>query len=225
MVGGYLSGIFASSPIGPLQHHMKHVVECVSRLEPFFDAVLSGDTQKRHSIYEEIVVLENGADDLKKELRLNLPTSLFMPVDRRDMLSMLTMQDKVAGAARDIAGLVDGRSMILPQEIQEGYMGLVKTCIKSCAQAHEAIGELDELIETGFDNSERKRINQMLSELDGLEHQTDLQAADLERILMKLEDSVPPVQIMFLYRLVEKTAKIADRAQRVGSRLQLTLAR
>ncbi len=225
MVGGYLSGIFASSPIGPLQHHMKVVVECVSRLEPFFVAVLDGDAQQRHVLYKEIVVLENRADDMKKELRLNLPTSLFMPVDRRDMLSVLTMQDKVAGIARDIAGLVDGRAMVLPVQIQQDYMTLVLTCIEACKQAYAAIGELDELIETGFDNTERKRITTMLNELDTLEHQTDQQAAGLSGILMTLEDEIPPVQIMFLYRLVDKTAGIADFAQRVGSRLQLTLAR
>ncbi len=225
MVGGYLSGIFASSPIGPLQHHMRAVVECVSRLEPFFAAVLAGDNKARHAIYEEIVVLENRADDLKKKLRLNLPTSLFMPVDRRDMLSVLTMQDKVAGVARDIAGLVDGRSMQLPEEIRDGYLELLRTCIRACEQAHQAISELDELIETGFDNSERKRITNMLNDLDTLEHQTDQQASALSGVLMTLEDEIPPVRIMFLYRLIEKTARIADCAQRVGSRLQLTLAR
>jgi len=225
MVGGYLSGIFASSPIGPLQNHMKVVVECVSRLEPFFVAVQDGDAQQRRALFKEIVVLENRADDMKKELRLNLPTSLFMPVDRRDMLSVLTMQDKVAGIARDIAGLVDGRAMVLPAQIQEGFMTLVVTCIETCKQALTAIGELDELIETGFDNTERKRITTMLNELDTLEHETDQQAAVLNGVLMTLEGEIPPVQVMFLYRLVDKTAGIADFAQRVGSRLQLTLAR
>lgn len=225
MVGGYLSGIFASSPIGPLQKHMARVVECVSKLDGFFKAVISGDTQMRHTIFAEIVVLENLADDMKKELRLNLPTSLFMPVDRRDMLSVLTMQDKVAGAARDVAGLVDGRSMQLPEPIQAPYMALIHTCIQACEQAYKAIGELDELIETGFDNSERKRITKMLNELDTLEQKTDQQSGELSAILMTLEEKLPPVQIMFLYRLVQKTSGIADYAQRVGSRLQLTLAR
>jgi predicted phosphate transport protein (TIGR00153 family) len=225
MVGGYLTGIFGSSPVRPLQTHMTQVVECVTQLAPFFEAVLSGDTQARQASLQKIVQLEQAADELKKELRLNLPTSLFMPVDRRDMLQVLTMQDKVAGVARDIAGLVDARDMALPAEMREAYMELLATCIQSCTQAHSAISELDELIETGFDNSERKRVNKMLNELDDLEHQTDQQAAALSAIIMGLEASYPPVQIMFLYRLIDLTAKIADCAQRVGSRLQLTLAR
>lgn len=225
MVGGYLSGIFASSPIGPLQKHMERVVECVRQLTPFMEAVLDGDTQRRHAIAKDIVRLEHKADDLKKELRLHLPTSLFMPIDRRDMLEILAMQDEVAGVTRDLAGMMDARSMTIPQPLAAGFRELANTCVQACEQAHNAISELDELIETGFDNAERTRIGGMLSELDALEHWTDEQAAALAGSLMALEDELPPVQVMFLYRAIDLTSSVADCAQRVGSRLQLTLAR
>ncbi len=225
MVGGYLTGIFASSPIGPLQQHMERVVECVTQLQPFFAAVLADDAETRHATYQRIVKHEHKADKLKKDLRLHLPTSLFMPIDRRDMLEVLAMQDRVAGVARDIAGMVDGRAMQIPAELQAGYIELVETSIKACENAHDAISELDELIETGFDNAERKRIGKMLNEIDSTEHLTDEQASRLYGILMGLEDALPPVPVMFLYKLIDLTAEIADCAQRVGSRLQLTLAR
>lgn len=225
MVGGYLSGIFASSPIGPLQKHMAAVLECVQQLVPFFESVIAVDAERRHALYREIVDLEHKADELKKELRLALPTSLFMPIDRRDMLSILTMQDKVAGEVRDLAGMIDGRAMEFPEPLQAGLLELARTCVQACEQAHTAISELDELIETGFDNSERKRIGAMLNELDALEHWTDEQAASLAGSLMALEGELPPVQVMFLYKAIDLTSSVADRAQRVGSRLQLTLAR
>ncbi|MEJ2533905.1 MAG: TIGR00153 family protein [Gammaproteobacteria bacterium] len=225
MIGGYLSGIFASSPIGPLQQHMKKVLKCVRELWPFTQAVVRGDTEAVAAHHARIIELEREADDLKKELRLDLPTSLFMPIDRRDMLEILTMQDKVAGAVRDVAGIITGRSMSIPEPMAEPYEHLVNTCVRACEQAFKAISELDELIETGFDNAERKRISGMLVELDATESETDVQAANLRNLLMELEDDYHPVHIMFLYRVLDRTATIADRAQRVGSRLQLTLAR
>lgn len=225
MVGGYLSGIFASSPIGPLQKHMERVVECVQQLTPFMQAVLDGDTERRHAITQDIIRLEHKADDLKKELRLHLPTSLFMPIDRRDMLEILSMQDEVAGVTRDLTGMMDARSMTIPEPLGPGFLELARTCVQACEQAHTAIRELDELIETGFDNAERTRIGGMLNELDAIEHWTDEQAAALAGTLMALEDDLPPVQTMFLYRAIDLTSNIADCAQRVGSRLQLTLAR
>ncbi len=225
MAGGYLSGIFGSSPVRPLQQHMEQVVECVKELVPYIDAVLAGDLSNRDRHHKKIIDLEHKADHLKKELRLHLPSSLFMPIDRRDVLEVLTMQDLVAGAARDVAGIIVGRNIVFPEYMRSNYRELVTTCVKSCEQAYLAIRELDDLIETGFGDKEREHVGQLLTALDHIEQETDEQAITLSHQLFALEDELPPVNVMFLYRVIDKTSGIADRAQRVGSRLQLMLAR
>ena len=204
---------------------MEKVVSCVSELTPFTKAVLSGDTEGRDLHHQNIITMENEADALKKELRLRLPSSLFMPIDRRDILEVLTMQDMVAGSARDVAGLIVGRNMRIPKSMGKNYKKLVKKCIDACIQAHVAICELDELIETGFGKVERKRVGRLLIKLDGIEQLTDEQQVTLRSELFNLESELPAVNIMFLYTVIDKTGNIADRAQRVGSRLQLMLAR
>ncbi len=204
---------------------MEKVVLCVSELVPFIQAVLAGDQQGRNTIHKAIIDLEHEADALKKELRLRLPSSLFMPIDRRDVLEVLTMQDQVAGGVRDVAGLISGRNMQIPASMAQGFMELVKRCIDACEQAYTAISELDELIETGFGKTEREHVGGLLCELDVIEQDTDEQQVVLRSELFKLENELPPVNVMFLYRVIDKTGGIADRAQRVGSRLQLMLAR
>jgi hypothetical protein len=225
MAGGYFSGIFASSPIRPLQTHMEAIVACVQQLVPFIEAVLSQNGEEKVRIHRNIVDLEHTADKLKKELRLRLPSSLFMPVDRRDVLEVLTMQDRVAGAVRDVSGIILGRKMVIPEVMRDNYRELVATCVQSVEQAHRAINELDELIETSFGDMERERVGALLSELDRIEQETDEQTIHLSHQLFDLEDELKPVNVMFLYRVLDKTSLIADRAQRVGSRLQLMLAR
>jgi len=225
MSGSYFSGIFGKSPVRPLQEHMEKVVSCVSELAPFTRAVLNRDEEGRIKHHQNIVIMENEADALKKELRLRLPSSLFMPIDRRDILEVLTMQDMVAGSARDVAGLIIGRNMQFPKSMAKGYKKLVKRCIDSCIQAHVAIRELDELIETGFGKVERKRVGRLLIKLDSIEQTTDEQQVVLRNELFKLESELHPVNVMFLYKVIDNTGAIADRAQRVGSRLQLMLAR
>jgi len=225
MSGSYFSGIFGSSPVRPLQEHMEKVVSCVSELVPFTLAVVAGNQQDRDRHHRRIIDMEKEADALKKELRLRLPSSLFMPVDRRDVLEVLTMQDLVAGGARDVAGLISGRNMTFPESMSENYMTLVQRCIDACLQAHTTIRELDELIETGFGKSERERVGTLLHELDEIEQDTDEQQVVLRHTLFELEAKLDPVNVMFLYKVIDKTGGIADRAQRVGSRLQLMLAR
>ena len=225
MSSSYLSGIFGKSPVRPLQEHMEKVVSCVSELIPFTRAVLTHDMEGQTKHHQNIVTMENEADALKKDLRLRLPSSLFMPIDRRDILEVLTMQDMVAGSARDVAGLIIGRNMQFPKSMAKGYKKLVKRSIDSCKQAYVAISELDELIETGFGKKERKRVGRLLIKLDTMEQHTDEIQVLLRNELFKLENELHPVNIMFLYKVIDKTGNIADRAQRVGSRLQLMLAR
>ena len=135
------------------------------------------------------------------------------------------MQDLVAGAARDVAGIIVGRNMVFPENMAANYRELVATCVNSCEQAYLAIRDLDELIETGFGDNERERVGKLLTELDRIEQKTDDQAITLSHQLFDLEEELNPVNVMFLYRVIDKTSGIADRAQRVGSRLQLMLAR
>jgi predicted phosphate transport protein (TIGR00153 family) len=225
MSSNYLSGIFGNSPVRPLQEHMEKIVACVSELTPFTRAVLKSDQEKITLHHQNIVTMENEADALKKDLRLRLPSSLFMPIDRRDVLEVLTMQDMVAGSARDVSGLIVGRNMHFPKSMAKGYKKLIKRCIDACKQAYVAISELDELIETGFGKVERKRIGRLLIKLDVIEQQTDELQVALRNELFKLENELHPVNIMFLYKVIDSTGNIADRAQRVGSRLQLMLAR
>jgi len=225
MTASYLSGIFGKSPVRPLQEHMDKIVSCVDELIPFTEAVLANDSEARTKHHRKIVAIENEADALKKELRLRLPISLFMPIDRRDVLEVLTMQDMVAGSAREIAGLIVGRNMQIPDSMKEGYKALIQRCIDACHQAQDAIRELDELIETSFGKLERKRVGKLLMKLDTIEQDTDEKQITLRRQLFALENELHPVNVMFLYKVIDSTGEIADRAQRVGSRLQLMLAR
>jgi len=225
MSGSYFSAIFGKSPVRPLQEHMEKILSCVSELAPFTKAVLAGKQEAIATHHKNIIAIENEADELKKELRLRLPSTLFMPIDRRDVLEVLTMQDMVAGSARDVAGLIVGREMKIPKSMAKTYKKLIKRCIDASKQAYVAICELDELIETGFGRVERKRVGRLLIKLDVIEQHTDDLQVQLRSELFSLESDLQPVDVMFLYKVIENTGTIADRAQRVGSRLQLMLAR
>ena len=225
MSGSYFSAIFGRSPVRPLQEHMEKILACVSELTPFTKAVIAGKTETMLLHHKNIVTMENEADALKKELRLRLPSTLFMPIDRRDVLEVLTMQDMVAGSARDVAGLIVGRDMKIPKSMAKTYKKLIKRCIDACKQAFVAISELDELIETGFGKVERKRVGRLLIKLDTIEQVTDELQVVLRHELFQLESELPPIDAMFLYKVIDSTGTIADKAQRVGSRLQLMLAR
>ncbi|HEY9052622.1 MAG TPA: TIGR00153 family protein [Gammaproteobacteria bacterium] len=223
--GDFLSNIFGKSPVKPMQHHMEKVFSCVSELVPLFNAVIAEDWDQVAKVQKQISKLEGDADDLKKEIRMQLPKGMFMPVSRRDLLEVLTMQDKIANAAKDIAGIILGRHMTIPKLIADDYVKFVQRCVDACDQANRTINELDELVETGFRGHEVKLVQSMIQELDQIEGDTDKLQVTIRHALFKIEKELPPVDVIFLYNIIDLTGDVADRAQRVGSRLQLLLAR
>ncbi len=220
-----LSSVFGRSPIGPIQKHIATVHECAKQLEPFFKATYAADWEKALTIQQKIIELEHKADEIKKSVRLSLPKSLFLPVPRTDLLEIVTVQDKVANRAKDIAGIVIGRKMNIPEEMRSVFFEYACRSIATSAQALRAMEELDELLETGFRGREVNLVEQLIEELDRIESETDELQIQVRRILFRLEQHLPPVDVMFLYKIIDWTGDLADRASRVGSHLLLLLAR
>jgi len=221
----YIFSMFGTSPIRPMQQHMAQVQSCANELIPFFAAALAGDWGKAAEKQKSISRLEEDADELKRELRLNLPNGLMMAMSRRDLLETLTMQDRIANKAKDIAGLMLGRQMTFPADIAPLMLDFVKRCVDASAQAQTAINELDELVETGFRGREVDLVESMITRLDEIEGDTDKMQVAVRSKLFELEKDLPPVDVMFIYRVIEWIGDLADLAQRVGSRLEIMLAR
>ncbi len=223
--GNPFSNRFGQSPIKPIQEHMTKAQQCAEALMPFFELALEGDWKEARKQQKAIKNLENEADVLKKKIRIHLPKSLFMPVPRSDLLELLTMQDKIANSSKDIAGLMLGRKMAIPEGMAPSMVEFVSECIITSAHALKAIQELDELLEAGFSGREVQVIEKLISELDEQEHKTDVLQVAIRAKLFKLEKDLPPVDVMFLYKVIDGIGELADRAQKVGSRLQLLIAR
>ena len=224
-MANFLANVFGNSPVKPMQKHMDRVFTCVSQLPAFFDATFKQDWDEVSRLRDKISTLEREADELKKEIRLQLPKGMMLPVSRRDLLEVLTMQDKIANKAKDISGLILGRKMVFPEPVVEHYASFIQRCVDATRQAQRTINELDELVETGFRGKEVKLVESMIVELDSIEQDTDAIQVKIRFALFEIEKELPPIDVMFLYKIIEWIGDVADRAQNVGSRLQLLLAR
>lgn len=222
---GSIFNVFGPSPIRPIEQHMHKAYLCAKQLYPFFEAVLQQDWTTAHSIKNKIVDLETEADIIKRNLRLNVPAGLFLPVSRTDLLELLTAQDRVANTAEDIAGLVISRTMLIPESIAAKFMTFLLRCLDAAKQACKAINELDELLETGFRGNEVKIVKDMIVTLDEIEQDSDEKLAELRHCIFELEKDLTAVEIVFLYKLVQWIGNLADHAQTVGDRLQILIAR
>ncbi|NQY49828.1 MAG: TIGR00153 family protein [Colwellia sp.] len=225
MARNTILGVFAKSPIKPLEKHIRIVVKCSKQLIPFFDACVAKDWSEAAKVRRKLSKLEQDADALKRQLRLELPGGLFMPVDRADLLELLTQQDKIANKAKDIAGRVLGRKLEVPESLQAEFSVYLERCLDATEKAAEAINELDDLLETGFRGREVVLVEKMINQLDAIEDDTDGLQITLRKNLLAIEKDLNPVDVMFLYQIIDWVGDLADLAERVGARLEILLAR
>ena len=218
-------GMFAKSPIKPIQMHIDKVAACSELLIPFFKASHERDWDKAQELRKKISKLERQADELKRELRLTLPKGLFMAISRGDLIELVNRQDKIANTAKDISGRILGRELQIPSEISEDFITYLQRCLDAVQQAKKAINELDELLETGFKGREVDIVTKMIVELESIEDDTDSLQIKLRRKLLAIEHHHNPVDIVFLYQILEWVGQLADHSELIGTQLELILAR
>lgn len=226
MVGkSTISALFGHSPVRPLQEHISLVTECASQVPPLIAAVCAGDSTAIKTHAERVFELESAADEVKNELRAHLPKSLFMPVDRRDLLEILDLQDEIADKSEDIAGLLVEREMPFPSVLHVDVKSLAQRSADACAQASKIIHELDELLATGFGGRRSELVFEMVDELSKIESDTDRLARGLMRGLHPFEDEMGAVSVLLWRQLISNLSGLADDAEKIGNRLRLIMAR
>ena len=219
-----LANVFGTSPVRPIEKHMDVAFRCAKQLRPLFDAVIVGDWDRALEVRAEIEALEHEADDLKKDIRLHMPKSLFMPVPREDLLELLLVQDKIANRTKDVSGVIIGRRMQIPESIADKFVEFVNRNVDAAKLARKSVRELDELFTAGFKGAEVELVAGLIEKLDQVETHTDEQQSLLRSALFEIEKSLDPIDAMFLYEVIQLTGEIADMAERVGRRLELLLS-
>ena len=219
-----LADIFGASPVQPLEKHVDIVCRCAENLAPFFKAAIEENWGEAETVREQIEALEQEADALKKEIRLHLPKSLFMPVPRSDILELLLVQDRIANCTKNVTGHVLGRRLVIAPPIAARFLEFVERVIDAARQARKSVRELDELFTAGFRGAEVELVAGLIEELDRIETDTDAKQAALRAAVFKIEKTLDPIDAVFTYLVIELTGEVADMAERVGRRLELLLS-
>jgi len=198
--------------------------DCAEKLVPFFEATIETDWTLATAIYEEISELENNADDLKKQVRLRLPRSLFLPVSRTHLLELLHIQDKIANGSEDVAGRSIGRHLQIPPRAQPEFLAFLLSSVETVRLAQKTMIELNDLMLSGFSQQRIEIIEAVLDKLHTAEHANDLKQVELRKVIFAIEKELDPVDAIFQYNIVELIADIADQAQTVGNRMMYLIA-
>ena len=216
--------LFGKSPFKPMKEHMRIANECAGHMPEATKAFLENDKSTLKEIKRSVSKLESEADKVLEELQHRLSKSMFLPVERRDLLDVLEVQESIADRTEDIVGLMLDLPMEVPHELHQPILTLAGRAADSVEAANEVIGMFDDLVETGFKGPAVKKTRKLIREVIEIETDADHIGTDITHALFKHAGDMHPVSIVFLYRLVNLIEDLADSAEAVAIRSRLLLA-
>lgn len=219
-----IGAIFGRSPIRPIEGHMAKAKACVDLLGDIIAASAKEDWDTVAALHSQLQETKRDADEIKRDIRSHLPTSLFLPVGRSDLLELLRIQDDITFRCKDAATMVSIRKMVVPQALLAPVTAFYSSTASITQQAQTIINELDELLETGFRGKEADFVTSLITRLDEMESSNEKTEFELLSEVVKHEQSLPPVDAVFLYKFIDCIGAIAHSARKAGSRLLVLMA-
>lgn len=221
-----LTGLLRKSPFKPVQEHMKSVFLCICSLPPLFEALFNQEQDKVVEYASKISKLETEADKIKSTFRLTMPKALLLPVDRKDLLSLMGEQDRLADTCEEIAKIFSYRKMVVPSALKEHIDELLEGTMEVSGEAKNMIEQLDALVEVGFGGDRQiEKMNQTISRVRRSEHNIDAILLQTRKKLFSIEGDLSPTDAIFWYTVIEHIGNISDQAENIADRILLFLSR
>lgn len=220
---GTILNLFGRSPFAPLQKHMEKVSACVHLLKDLFDAMEKKDYDSLNAIACQIADLEHQADLTKNDIRNHLPKSLYLPIDRSQLLEILSTQDKIADMAEDVAVLTTLKQLELLPSFRNEFRDFLNKNISTFDSALLIINEMHELLESSFGGNEAEKVKSLVDEVSFKEHEVDMIQIELLRKIFSSEKEMSYTTFHLWQKICEATADISNLSEKLADRVRMTL--
>ncbi|MGB8224142.1 MAG: TIGR00153 family protein [Polyangiales bacterium] len=219
-----LANLLARNPLPRVSELMTQVVETSNQVQVLIELLAKGDQAGVERVAREISILEGKADDAKNAARSKMPVRLFMPVDRRDVLKLISQIDAIADCAEDVGVLLTIRPLTIPEGMQASLTLFVDRVIETIREASKLIDLIDDLVESGFAGPPAEQVLQQAAILGRAEHEADKIQDRCARILFKAEGTMPPAALFMWTKVLNKIGDMANHAENVGDQFRLFVA-
>ena len=217
--------LFGRSPFGQIQTHMVQVSKCVHRMNDALTALLEGRFDELDDLASEVSRLEHQADEIKSDIRRHLIRRFFMPIDRAEVLEIVSQQDSLADTAEDVCKVITFKELPFPSGVDKDFREFVKLNIQAFDVVASMIDELDELMESGFGGAEGERMRALAHSVAIAEHQADVVQVRLLKNLYANDTNMSIGQFHLWMRLTRILGQISNVSENLANRILKTLSK
>lgn len=202
---------------------MDQVTLCVQAVPHLFDALKARDFERLEETTGEISRREHEADLIKNDIRNSLRSNLFLPVDRGNLLDVLSIQDSIADKAEDIGAILTLKKLELYPEIEGPFNEFLSMNLDCFEAVVAVIGELNELFESSFGGMEGEKVKKEVDQVAYLEHKIDLVQHQLLRLLYSSEREIPYRDFHLWMRIIEEVGMLSNLSEKLANRILMTM--
>lgn len=203
---------------------MDRVEECVGCVPQIIELLIAGDAPGVERMAREVSMLEGQADAAKNAFRAKMPVRLFLPVDRRDVLRLISEIDSIADCAEDVGVLLTLRPYQVPEALKAPLREFIERVMETVAAATQLVAMMDDLMSAGFAGRTAEAAIAKADEIGQLEHKADKVQDRCAKTLFRSEGELSPVAIFMWTKLLNKIGDIANHAENVGDQFRLFVA-
>jgi len=211
------------SPVELLREHAQTTKKASEFILPTLEAFLSENTEALSTISKRVDQLERNADDLKVQIRESYSKLKFVYFDRVDVLTILQQEDAVIDAIDDFAKYVMLNT--LEKSLDEKLANLLFQLAGEASQAIDVMFKSVEglilVVESSFSPKSLQDEEKEALEVEDLEASTDKTSIEIGKRLFSMKNSIHPVDLFFLEKVVRLLARIADHAENVVERIRM----
>ncbi len=216
--------LFRKSPFAALNEMMKEVVECTNRVPDLYNAFLEGKKKDVEKLAKEISDHEYNTDIIKNEIRQSLPSSIFMPVARGDLLQIISAMDAIADKTEDLGVLMTFKTVKIPESVKLEMPGFIKSVLDVVNLSKDVIEELETLRAASFAGPETKTVSELLDKINESEHKTDKFQYSLTKQILNAEEEMDCASLVLWLKIIEITGGIANAAEKMANRIRLIIS-
>jgi len=215
--------MFMTSPFEGLKEHAEKVNECAWAFQQAVECYVSKQCQTFEELRQEVVLLEDQADSIKRRIRGHLPIGTLMPVSKFQLFRYLREQDGVLDAVEDTLDWLSYRPEPgIPPELEKDFLLLVDSVMNPIEELTKMVSEARKYFQS-YSEAQRIKVKDIIRLLRQQEHEADKIEHAVKGRLFNM--TIDPVSIFHLVRLAEIIGSIADHAENAGDMMRAMMAK
>ena len=203
-----------TTPFEMFHEHAKAVektVDCM--LEAVKAAVGEGDAAEP---IQATVSAELEADGMKAALRDEVGRGVRITIGRQNFLYMISLQDRIADYAQNVAEQLSFRELYENQEARDNLVKMAEAVVATVRRYEDTVEQLKNLSQSGFTAKEKRNLHRLIREVNRLEHEADEVERDSAAFVFS-EGEDEPLAAMHMYRVLQRLDDVANACEKAAN--------